>query len=518
MTTTRTVEPGALVKPGRQRQLLTFSLMLAMGVAALEGTVVTTALPTIVGELHGLTLYPWVFAAYLLTSTTSVPIYGKLADLYGRKPVFMVGLALFLLGTALSGLSASMTQLIVFRAVQGLGAGAVLPLTFTVLGDIYTIRERAKVQPLFSSIWGVLSIAGPPFGALITATLSWRWVFFVNVPVCIATSLLLWAFLRERVDRRRVSVDYLGALTLTLGLVAALLAVLEGGKAWPWSAWQSLGLFGAAALLLVAFSVVERRVPDPMIPFRAFRIGAVAVSSVGNLLVGVCMFGLMSFVPLYAQGVQGQGAGGASAVLIPMLLGWSMMALGSGKLFVTLGFRLSSLIGTALIAAGTAPLILVTPASPLLLIGACMAVAGFGFGLSSTSFILAPQAAVPWGLRGAITSSTQFFRTIGGAVGVSLLGAVLNAQLTARVPAEQLTQDLDTLVSSLLNPESRAALPADLAANLSLGMADGLHLIYLAVFAIAAVGLLQVAFFAQGPEPAIVQHEASEPTGVEMVH
>src|SRR5437867_1605961 len=213
------------VRPGRPRQLLTAALMLSMAVVALEGTVVTTAMPSVVGQLQGLTLYPWVFSIYLLTSTTTVPIYGKLADLYGRKPVFLLGLGLFLAGTLLCGASGSMVQLIVFRGIQGLGAGAVLPLVFTVFGDIYDLRERAKVQPLTASIWGLLSLTGPAAGALITLALSWRWVFWLNVPVCALAIALIGLFLKERVERHQVAVDYAGAATLTVGLVALLLAV-----------------------------------------------------------------------------------------------------------------------------------------------------------------------------------------------------------------------------------------------------------------------------------------------------
>lgn len=496
------------VRPGRQRRLLTVTLMIAMGVVALEGTVVTTALPSIVGELQGLSLYPWVFSVYLLTSTTSVPIYGKLADVYGRKPVFLAGLAVFLLGTLLCGASGSMVQLIAYRAVQGLGAGAVLPLTLTVLSDIYALRERARVQPLTASVWGVLSLTGPAAGAFITEAVSWRWVFWVNVPVCVVTVVLLSIYLRERVQRRKVSVDYAGAALLTLGLIAALLAVLEGGRAIPLDSWGFGALVGTAILL---FAFVERRAPDPVIPFHAFRLRPVAVSNVGNMVIGVTLFGLTSYVPLFAQGVRGESAAGASAVLTPLLLGWSLSALLSGRLYLRAGFRATAITGTGLIALGTAPLALVDATTPQLFVGVPMGLTGVGLGIASPAFLLAPQAAVPWHLRGAITSSTQFARTIGGAVGVALLGSLLNARLRAAIPAAvgdasaagtPLTAvaadtTADSLISALLNVGTRAALPPEVVRRLSVALADSLHQVYVALFLLALLGLTQVLLFAR---------------------
>ncbi|HEV2124491.1 MAG TPA: MDR family MFS transporter, partial [Chloroflexota bacterium] len=412
---------------------MTVSLMLAMAVVALEGTVVTTAMPSVVGELQGLTLYPWVFSIYLLASTTTVPIYGKLADLYGRKPVFLVGLTLFLIGAVLCGAAQSMVQLVAFRAVQGIGAGAVLPMTLTVFADIYTLKERAKVQPLTASVWGVLSLVGPAAGALITVSLSWRWVFWTIVPIGVLAMVLILSFLQERVQRRDSSVDYLGAATLTLGLLALLLAVLEGGHAFPWLSWQIMGLLAASIALLALFAAVEQRAADPVLPFAAFGIPDVAVSNVGNLLLGTCMYGLTSYVPLFVQGVRGEPATSAGAVLTPLMMGWSITALLSGRLYVRVGFRWSALLGTGLIALGIAPLTFVGPETPLLLMMIGMGITGVGLGNASTAFLLAPQSAVPWNLRGAVTSSTQFARTIGGSVGVALLGAWMNSRLESAV-------------------------------------------------------------------------------------
>ncbi len=506
------------VKPGRQRQLLTGALMLAMAVVAVEGTVVTTALPSVVGELQGLTLYPWVFSIYLLTSTTSVPIYGKLADVYGRRPVLLVGLLLFVVGTALCGAAQSMAQLVALRALQGLGAGAVLPIVLTVFGDIYSLEERAKIQPLTASVWGVLSLTGPALGAFITVTLSWRWVFWVGLPIGVLALVLVQAFLRERVGRRTVAIDYAGALTLTLGLIALLLAVLEGGNAYAWGSWQIMGLLATAAGLLALFAVVERRAADPVIPFGALRLRAVAVSNVGNVLFGVCMFGLTSYVPLFVQGVRGESAAGAGAVLTPQMVAWSATALLSGRLYVRLGFQATALLGVGCIALGIGVLTLVTAQTPLWLMMVGAGVSGVGFGSASTAFLLAPQSAVPWNLRGAVTSSTQFARTIGGAIGVALLGASLNARMAGTVAALPglaglpATQEREQMVSALLTPASRATLPADAVALLSGAMEEGLHGVYLALLVVAALNVAQVLLFARHsgrPAPGGIQSDGA---------
>src|SRR5581483_8376487 len=313
------------------------------------------------------------------------------------------------------------------------------------------------------------------------------------------------------VERRAVSIDFAGALTLTIGLVVLLLAVLEGGHSFPWGSWQILALLGAAAGLLALFALAEGRAKDPMVPFRAFRIPVVAVSSVGNVAMGVSMYGLLSYVPLFAQGVQGQSASGASAVLTPMLLGWSVSALVSGRLYVRIGFRNTALLGATLLAAGSAPLVLLRPDSALLLMSATMGVCGLGFGALSPAFLLGPQSAVPWNLRGAVTSSVQFFRTMGGAIGVALLGAVMNSRLASGLPSGISAGEADQLVNALVNVDQRATLPAELVASLSLAMADGLRLVYLALLLMAVFGLAQVVVFARSPAPSRQETPGPEP-------
>src|SRR5437868_6781553 len=250
--------------------IITIALMLGMSLAALDTTIVGTALPSIVGKLGGITLYSWVFSAYLLTSTSTVAIYGKLADLFGRKPLFLFGTAVFLIGSMASGAAQSMEQLILFRAIQGLGAGAVLPMVLTIIGDIFALRERARMQGLFSGVWGVSSVVGPALGGLIVYHFSWRWVFYINIPFGLVSALLLIISLKENVERKQRSLDYLGTVLLTFAIVALLFALLQGGTTWDWNSLPSTGLFALTAVLFVLFVFQERRAPEPILPLSLF--------------------------------------------------------------------------------------------------------------------------------------------------------------------------------------------------------------------------------------------------------
>src|SRR5947209_14569116 len=313
------------------------ALMLGMALAALDTTIVGTALPSIVGKLGGITLYSWVFSAYLLTSTTTVPIYGKLADLFGRKPLFLFGTAVFLIGSIASGAAQSMEQLIIFRAIQGLGAGAVLPIVLTIIGDIFSLEERAKVQGLFSGVWGLSSIIGPALGGVIVDHFSWRWVFYINVPFGVLSGLLLAIYLKEQVERKKQQLDYLGTLTLTGAIVALLFALLQGGVSWSWLSVQSIGLFVAFIVLMVLFLRQEQRFPEPILPLTLFNNRIIAISSLGGVVLGILMFGITSYVPLFVQGVKGGTATSAGISLGPLLLAWPIAAAFSGRMVIQIG-------------------------------------------------------------------------------------------------------------------------------------------------------------------------------------
>src|SRR5256885_3470749 len=298
--------------------IVTIALMLGMSLAALDTTIVGTALPSIVGKLGGITLYSWVFSAYLLTSTSTVAIYGKLADLFGRKPLFLFGTAVFLIGSIACGAAQSMEQLIIFRAIQGLGAGAVLPIVLTIIGDIFALKERAKVQGLFSGVWGLSSILGPALGGGIVDHFSWRWGFYIHIPLCLPSAFPLLIALKEHVERKKHSIDYVGSLTLTVGIVALLFALLQGGVTWAWTSFPSLGLFALAIVLIALFLFQEARASEPILPLTLFSNRIITISSIGGVILGVVMFGITSYVPLFVQGVRGGTATSAGVTLGPL--------------------------------------------------------------------------------------------------------------------------------------------------------------------------------------------------------
>lgn len=491
----------------RQAKIIVIiALMLGMSLAALDTTIVGTALPSIVGKLGGISLYSWVFSIYLLTSTTTVPIYGKLADLYGRKPIFFFGSGLFLLGSIFSGAAQSMEQLIIFRAIQGLGAGAVMPIVLTIIGDIFELQERAKVQGLFSGVWGLASVIGPALGGVIVDHFSWRWVFYINVPFGLLSCLLLAIAFKEHIERQKQKLDYIGTITLTGSIIALLFALLQGGTTWAWISVQSISLFAVFLVLLVLFLLQERHAPEPILPLTLFNNRIIAVSSIGGVVLGILMFGITSYVPLFVQGVKGGTATNAGISLVPLLLAWPIASTASGKIIIRYGYRFTAVVGMICAAIGATMVTLFATDTSLAFIVIAMALIGTGLGFCSTAFILAVQNAVPWKLRGVATASTQFFRTIGGTVGVAMMGTILNAQMALRFPPifarfAGVTARLPKNVAQaniLLTPEVRASLPADFLHQLQTALAQSLFWVYGLILIFAVVGLASMFFLPGG--------------------
>ena len=314
-----------------ERGPILLAVMLSIGLVAIDATILATAVPAVVDDLGGFTSFPWLFSIYLLAQAVSVPIYGKLADLFGRKPVMLLGIGLFVLGSLLCGIAWSMPALIVFRLVQGLGAGAVQPMGMIIVGDIYSLAERAKVQGYIASVWATASIIGPTLGGLITDVLSWHWIFFVNLPLGAAAAWVLWRRFDESVERRKHRIDYLGAGLLAAGGTLLLLGLLEGGVRWDWGSSLGVGIFVAAAALLALFVVVESRAAEPVLPLWIFQRRVLNAAASGSFIVGVLMLGLTSYVPLYAQSVLGHGALVAGLALASMTIGWPIAAATGGR-------------------------------------------------------------------------------------------------------------------------------------------------------------------------------------------
>ncbi len=479
--------------PSRRRAIITVGLMLGMLITAMESTVISTAMPTVIGDLHGIELYPWVFSAYLLTSTTTVPVYGKLADLFGRRSVFLGAASIFLIGSMLSGAAHSMWQLIAFRALQGLGAGGVLPLTLTVIGDIYTLRERARVQGLFTSMWGISSLSGPILGAFLTEHLSWRWVFYINLPFGVASMLLVGAFLREpqrpRTSHSEMQMDYAGVGLLTGSVVAVLWLLLKLGAGLPVLSMPVLVPLLLSLGLTWAFVRQERRAPSPLLPLALFAHPVIAASIVGNILIGTMMYAIDSYMPLFMQGVRGGGAHSASLVLTPLVLLWSLSAYAGARALARFGFGRVALFGVCCISSSALCLAGISIHTPTAFIVAIMALLGMGLGPCSIAFLVAAQSAVSWEQRGVVTASAQFFRMISGTLSVGVLGAILNARLTAGLRA----QAHGVSPNALLNATSRAAMPPALLRAAQDALAQGLHLVFVLLALASFAALARVA-------------------------
>lgn len=436
-----------------ERGPILLAVMLSTGLVAIDATILATAVPAVVADLGGFTSFPWLFSIYLLAQAVSVPIYGKIADLYGRKPVMLFGIGLFVLGSLLCGIAWSMPALIVFRLVQGLGAGAVQPMAMTIVGDIYSLAERAKVQGYIASVWATASVVGPTAGGIFADYLTWRWIFLVNLPLGALAGWMVWRRYDERVESRSHTVDYLGAALLATGGTLLLLGLLEGGVRWEWDSTAGIAIFAAAAVILAAFVVVESRVPEPVLPLWIFRRRVLNAANSGALLVGVLLMGLTSYVPLYAQGVLGHGALVAGLALAAMTIGWPIAAATSGRFYLTIGFRRTVLMGALFVIAGAAMLLPVDADSELWALALPSFVMGIGFGYVASPGVVVAQSSVDWQHRGVATSTNMFARSMGSAVGVAVFGAIVNMRVAGAADG---SLDLEQLSPDVLAPAIHA--------------------------------------------------------------
>ncbi|TCO64451.1 MDR family MFS transporter [Actinocrispum wychmicini] len=408
------------------------AIMLSTALVALDSTIIATAVPSVVADLGGFSQFPWLFSIYLLTQAVTVPLYGKFADMFGRKPVMLFGIAVFLLGSVLCGVAWSMPVLIAARAVQGIGAGAVQPISMTMLGDLYTLEERARVQGYVTSIWGGASLVGPALGGVFAEYVSWRWIFFINLPFGILAVLMIVRKFAERIERREQRIDYAGSALLTIGLSLVLLGLLEGGVAWAWNSAPSLLIFAVGVAMLVAFGFVERKAAEPVLPLWVFTSRTLIGGNLMALIVGALMMGLSSYLPTFVQGVIGTGALVAGFALAAMTIGWPIAATMSGHAYLRIGLRNTALIGAVFVVAG-AVLIGMLPARAEVWQAAGAAfVLGVGLGLTSSPSMIAVQSSVGWERRGVATGTNMFSRSLGSAVGVAVFGAIANATLADR--------------------------------------------------------------------------------------
>ncbi len=462
--------------------------MVGMLLAALDQTIVSTALPTIVGELGGLEHLSWVATAYLLTSTASTPLYGKISDIYGRKPVFLAAITIFLVGSALCGLSQNMAQLIGFRAVQGIGAGGLMALVFAIIGDIVPPRERGRYQGLLGAVWGVSSVAGPLLGGLFTEQLNWRWVFYVNLPVGAIALVVVAGVLNIPHTRRDHSIDFLGAALLVGATTSLLLYLSWAGPEQGWFAGVSSALLAAAVVLAALFLWRETTASEPILPLSLFRNSVVSVATAIGFVVGFAMFGAIVFIPIYLQVVGGVSPTESGLRMLPLMLGILVTSIVSGKLLSTMGrYKAFPVVGTAVMALGMFLLSRLTADSSGWASGVSMLVVGLGLGFVMQVLIIVVQNAVDFRVMGVATSTATFFRAMGGTIGIAVSGALLSSRLeanlrellpagaAARIPADQLTG----------SPEAIRALPAQVEGPVIEAFVDSLQVVFLASVPVA---------------------------------
>lgn len=472
--------------------IITIALMLGLFMSSMEVTVVSTAMPTIVGDLGGMALYSWVFSAYMLTSTTTIPIFGKLSDLYGRRPVYAAAMLIFLVGSLLCGQATSMTQLVAFRALQGLGAGGVAPLTFVVIGVMFTLEQRAKMQGVFSSIWGLSSVVGPLLGGFLVDQVSWPWVFYINVVPGLLALTLFWLAWREPVldAKAAVKIDYWGASLLTVGVVLFLLGIMNMGTTQGWL------LLGATVVVFGGLAWVEQRATDPILPLALFRRRMFAIACLHGVLSGAAMFGCISYVPLFIQVALNTSATEAGAALTPMIIGWVIASVIGGRWLLRIGYLTLVIGGTLSLTIGAFLLSQMGGHASRFYILSSLTLMGIGMGMSIPAFLIVVQSTVQRHMLGIATSTIQFTRTIGGTVGVSVMGAVLSVGLATQLSAAGLdpaTVSVDNLLEGL-----GAASSAELAITLREALALATQNVFLVSFIAAALGLVTTFFTPRG--------------------
>jgi EmrB/QacA subfamily drug resistance transporter len=473
---------GRSREAGGSRRLVLLATMMATFMAAMESSIVATAMPTIVAQLGGFRLFSWAFAAYLLAQAVTIPIYGRLADLYGRKRVFFAGASLFLVASTLCGLAWAMLPLIVFRALQGAGAGAVQPIATTIVGDIYRPEERARIQGYISGVFGIAAIIGPLLGAVLVEHVGWSFVFWLNLPLGAVTFVMFARFFREEREPRRHRIDYLGAGLMMFGAGALMLALVQASNGADATTIALLAIGGAVAL--AALAMRERGAAEPILPLRLWRNRVIAIGCFGGFTGGAVMMSLNAFLPAYVQGAMGRSPTAAGLALGAASVSWTFASLAAGRLMIRTSYRLAAGLGALALIAGCLALVALDPASGLFWPTAGSLLIGAGMGFCNTAFLVSTQAAVGWAERGMATSSMMFMRIVGSSVGAAVFGAILNFGIEDRVPGAA------GAVNRLLEPSARQSLGAADIARLVAAIASSVRTIYLVAAGVAVLSLL----------------------------
>lgn len=438
------------------------ALMTTIMLAAMDATIVSTAIPHIVGDLGGFSLFSWVFSIYLLAQTITIPIYGKLADLYGRKPILIFGIILSLIGSATSAFSWNMISLIVFRGIQGLGAGSIMANVNTLAGDLFSIQERAKIQGWLSSVWGMAAITGPALGGAFAEYISWRWIFLINVPIGIIALILLIIFLKENVTQKKHHLDIPGALMMLLTGGVLIYTFMEGGRSFEWLSEIGIGLIFLSLLLILITVQVERRSPEPILPKWVWKNRTLVGANLAVIAMGAMMLGPNMYLPVFSQSVYGLGAIASGFVLSSISIGWPISSSLSGKLYLRIGFRNTGSIGILILIIFTFIFSILPLQTPVWVVVINHILIGAGFGLLSTSTMVGIQSIVPWEKRGVVTSSNMFSRYLGQSIGAAVLASVFNSSMEKHLndAPEKLTNQLpkvNDVIDTMQSPSTSEA-------------------------------------------------------------
>jgi EmrB/QacA subfamily drug resistance transporter len=471
--------------PPANRVWVIAAVMAMMFMIAIEGTIVATAMPTIVGELGGFDLFTWVFTAYLLTQAVTIPIYGRLADLYGRKRILYIGMAVFLAASLLCGLAWGMVPLIAFRALQGVGAGALMPVGMTIVADLYPPAERARIQAWVSSVWVIAALIAPMIGAFLVANATWSTVFWVNLPLGFIATSMIAVSLKERPIHRQRRIDYIGSVLMVMASGSLMFVLVQATKL---RIGSIVVIGGCAVALLATLLVHEFRIREPMLPLNLWRDRIVVGGNLVNLLIGAILMGVTAFLPPYVQGVMGKSALAAGFMLTAMSASWPTGSAVAGLIMQRTSYRTCALAGAAFLVTGSAMMVAISPERGTLFVALAALLAGFGMGLVNNSFLVAVQSTVAAEDRGVATSSVVFMRMVGQSLGTAIFGGIVNAALADRVAGG------GDIVDRLLLPAFRQSLPLDQLAPLLRDMAGALHNVFTISAALAAA-LVATAFF-----------------------